>query len=288
MIEINSLGTNTGKIIESGDNCSNIFQLSLTEIRELFKSCGLILFRGFAVDRQQFQKFAEQFSSKFVRDDVKIRADASDGAIHLINEGMGYIAPHAEGATTPLRPDAVWFCCDVPAADGGETLFWDGVQVWSELSEELQQLFLNKKNKFIHNIPVANWKHFLGGNATIADVEKALNSFEGVKYTINDDQSVTLAYVCSAVVKTKYGNDDSFANGIINEQRTRKVFFEDDSPIPDAANDEIKEVMDRLTVAISWQPGDLVMIDNSRFLHGRQAFTDSRRKILFANSMLNF
>lgn len=288
MIEINSLGTNTGKIIESGDNCSNIFQLSLTEIRELFKSCGLILFRGFAVDRQQFQKFAEQFSSKFVRDDVKIRADASDGAIHLINEGMGYIAPHAEGATTPLRPDAVWFCCDVPAADGGETLFWDGVQVWSELSEELQQLFLNKKNKFIHNIPVANWKHFLGGNATIADVEKALNSFEGVKYTINDDQSVTLAYVCSAVVKTKYGNDDSFANGIINEQRTRKVFFEDDSPIPDAAIDEIKEVMDRLTVAISWQPGDLVMIDNSRFLHGRQAFTDSRRKILFANSMLNF
>ncbi|MDF0552717.1 TauD/TfdA family dioxygenase [Kamptonema sp. UHCC 0994] len=288
MIKINSLETNTGKIIEGDDSCSNIFQLSLTEIRELFKSCGLIFFRGFAVDRQQFQKFAEQFSSKFVRDDVKIRADTSDGAIHLINEGMGYIAPHAEGATTPLRPDAVWFCCDVPAADGGETLFWDGVQVWSELSEELQQLFVNKKNKFIHNIPVANWKHFLGENATIVDVEKALNNFEGIQYTINDDQSVTLAYVCSAVVKTKYGNDDSFANGIINEHRTRKVIFEDDSPIPDAAIDEIKEVMDRLTIGISWQSGDLVMIDNSRFLHGRQAFTDSRRKIFFANSMLNF
>jgi alpha-ketoglutarate-dependent taurine dioxygenase len=285
---MDALGSNVGKIVESDEKGSDIFQLSITEIRELFKSCGLILFRGFAVHQQQFKKFAEQFSSKFVRDDVKIRTDSSDGAIHLVDEGMGYIAPHAEGATTPLRPDAVWFCCDVPAADGGETLFWDGVQVWSELSEESKQLFLTKKNKFIHNIPVANWKHFLGENATLADVEKALNNFEGVKYTINDDQSVTLAYVCSAVVKTKYGNEDSFANGIVNEQRTRKVIFEDDSPIPDAAIDEIKEVMDRLTVAISWQSGDLVMIDNSRFLHGRQAFTDSRRKILFANSMLNF
>lgn len=285
---MNSLGSNTGKIIESNGTGSDIFQLSITEIRELFKSCGLILFRGFAVHQQEFKKFAEQFSSKFVRDDVKIRTDSSDGAIHLVDEGMGYIAPHAEGATTPLRPDAVWFCCAVPAADGGETLFWDGVQVWSELSEKSKQLFLTKKNKFIHNIPVANWKHFLGKNATLADVEKALNSFEGVKYTINDDQSVTLAYVCSAVVKTKYGNEDSFANGIVNEQRTRKVFFEDDSPIPEAAIDEIKAVMDRLTVAISWQSGDLVMIDNSRFLHGRQAFTDSRRQILFANSMLNF
>ncbi|MEG5175312.1 TauD/TfdA family dioxygenase [Microcoleus sp. B3-D7] len=265
MIKIASLGTCTGKLVESGDSCSDIFHLSVAEIRDMFKSCGLILFRGFAVHQKQFKKIAEQFSSKFVRDDVKIRADSSDRAIHLVNEGMGYIAPHAEGATTPLRPDAVWFCCELSAADGGETLFGEGVQVWSELSEEVKQLFLTKKNKFIQNIPVANGKHFLGENATLADVKKALNCFEGVKYTINDDQYVTLGYVCSAVVKTKYGNDDSFANGIINEQRTRKVIYEDDSPIPDAAIGEIKEVMDRLTVAISWQSGDLVMIDYSRF-----------------------
>ena len=52
--------------------------------------------------------------------------------------------------------------------------------------------------------------------------------------------------------------------------RTREFpLFEDGSLIPDAIVDEIKAVSDRLTVAHRWQRGDLLMLDNSRFLHGR-------------------
>jgi alpha-ketoglutarate-dependent taurine dioxygenase len=43
-----------------------------------------------------------------------------------------------------------------------------------------------------------------------------------------------------------------------------------------------------LTGEISWQPGDLVMIDNSRFLHGRRAFNDDRRRIFALLSYLKF
>ena len=287
MIKIEPLGTSTAKLVYS-DNCQDILSLSVAETMEIFKSSGLILFRGFGVTNKQFKIFAEQFSSEFVRDDLRPIVDSFDGVIHVVDEGMGYVAPHCEGATSPLRPDVIWFRCEVPPAQDGETLFWDGVQVWSELSEAVKQLFRANQTKFVHHISVENWKDFLGDNATIADLKRTLDDFEGVNYIIKDDQSVYMEYLCSAVIKTRYGNYDAFANGIINEHRVRKVIFEDDSPIPDTVIDEINEVIDRLTGMISWQSGDLVMIDNSRFLHGRRAFNDSRRKIFFANSILNF
>lgn len=287
MMKIESLGTSTAKLIY-GDRCQDILSLSVAATMEMFKSSGLLVFRDFYVTNQQFKIFAEQFSSKFIRDDLRPVVDSFDGIIHLVNEGMGYVAPHCEGATSPLRPDVIWFRCDVPPVQDGETLFWDGVQVWSELSEEIKQLFLAKKTKFIHHISVENWKEFLGDDATIADVKRTLDSFEGVKYTIHEDQSIYMEYICSAVLKTRYGNHDAFANGIINEQRIRKVIFEDNSPIPDAVIDEINQVMDKLIGVLSWRSGDLAMIDNSRFLHGRRAFNDCQRQIFFANSMLNF
>ena len=35
----------------------------------------------------------------------------------------------------------------------------------------------------------------------------------------------------------------------------------------------------RLMIPFAWQKYDLVMLDNTRFLHGRRAFTDSSREI---------
>jgi hypothetical protein len=45
--------------------------------------------------------------------------------------------------------------------------------------------------------------------------------------------------------------------------------FEDGSIVPDAIVEEIRDVSEGLTVAHRWQRGDLLMLDNSRFLHGR-------------------
>ena len=42
--------------------------------------------------------------------------------------------------------------------------------------------------------------------------------------------------------------------------------------IPEKFIDEIKQVSDDITVDHSWQQGDVVMVDNIRFMHGRRAF----------------
>jgi hypothetical protein len=288
MIKFESLGTSTGKIIYS-DDCHDILHFPVETTKELFRSSGILLFRGFGVTYEQMKVFAEQFSSRFTRETNRPQVD-KDGLVSLVAEGMNSLAPHSENANTPFRPDAVWFCCSAPAAQGGETLFCDGVRVWEKLSEDLRQLFVSNKIRYSRNFPADEWKHFLGADATLADVKRTLEDLEGINYLIHEAQSISLSYTCSAVVKTKYSNQDAFANNILIEYdgSEESVTFEGGSQLSDAIIHEIEEVMSHLTEEILWQAGDLVMIDNSRFLHGRRAFNDNRRLIFSIFSYLNF
>lgn len=277
---INTLSTGSAKIIHK-DQEQSISQLSISETLESFKSFGVLLFRGFGVDYQQMKTFAEKFSSRFVLDKDRPIVNTWDKYVTLVDPGMHYVSPHAENANSPFRPDVIWFCCGVPAAQGGETLFWDGIKIWQNLSEELRQLFIAKKIKYCQKFPATDWKRFLGIGATLADVKRTLNGIPGLTYNINPDQSISIEYICSAVVKTKYGNQNAFANSLIAEYKNPRgvVTFADGSPIPSTIINQTQQVINNVTELISWQTGDLVMIDNSRFLHGRRSFADINRKI---------
>jgi len=279
-METTSLATSSAKIIINKASQS-ILDLSVVENLDLFQKFGVLLFRDFGVDYQQMKVFAEKFSSRFVLDKDRPIVDARNKYVTLVDPGMHYVSPHCENANSPFRPDVIWFCCGVPASQGGETLFWDGVRIWKSLSTELQQLFIAKKIKFFQKFPAADWKRFLGVGATIADVKRTLNNIPGLSYKINPDQSISIEYICSAVVKTKYGQQNAFANSLVAEYKNPRgvVTFADDSPIPSTVINQIQPVINNLTEVISWQAGDLVMIDNSRFLHGRRSFADTKRRI---------
>lgn len=287
MNKIDSLGTSTGKIVHSSKDCSNILYLPVAETMELFKSSGVLLFRGFDVTPDQMKAFSEKFSSRHFLDFTK-ESITSEKFVNFVDNGMNNRVAHCEHAYTPFRPDVIWFCCTVPAAQGGQTLFWDGVRVWEELSQESKQLFLDKKLKFCHKVPPDLWKKYTDSDA-ITDFKQMLDSAEGVSYQIDEEQTVYLEYVCSAVVKTKYGNQDAFANSFwAFQKKTEEAVFEDSSRASDEVADEIEKVLEELTEEIPWQAGDLVMIDNSRFLHGRREFNDKRRQVFTTISNLKF
>lgn len=288
MIRANFTEIETYKIIQ-GKQGSNILELPVAQTFHLFKSYGILLFRGFNVNYKQMNAFAKQFGNRFILDKDRPIIDPSHKFVTLVDPGMHYVSPHCENANSPFRPDVVWFCCAVPAAKGGETLFWDGVRVWEELSEELKQLFISRKIRFFQKFPAADWKRFLGAGATLYDLRQKLDGFESLKYQINHDEAISLEYICSAVIKTKYSNQAAFANSLISEYKNPKamVTFEDNSPIPVTVINQIQQVMNNLTQIVPWQSGDLVMIDNSKFLHGRRSFTDTKRRIFSLLSYLN-
>jgi len=76
-----------------------------------------------------------------------------------------------------------------------------------------------------------------------------------------------------------FGNFLLFARFMLNA----RVFptFEDGSIIPDEICAELKQATDGLTVAHRWQTGDILMVDNSRFMHGRNEVTDLAERVIW-------
>jgi hypothetical protein len=289
MMKVELLKHSSGTIIYS-DHAQDILSLPVEKVKEMFMLSGLLIFREFSVNHKQMKAFSEQFSSRFIGDTGRVAVDFNDGFVRLVDPEMHDIGPHCEHAHTPYRVDSIWFCCGVPAVQGGETLFWDGVRVWEELSEELKQLFVSKKLCFFNYYSASQWKYFLGLGATVDEAKRSLDGLEGVKYSFDEEQSISIEYVCSAVVKPKYNHHNAFANSLLNLHTStgENVKFADGSLVPDSVISEIKDVTGRLTEAVRWQSGDLVMVDNSRFMHGRRAFNDNQRKIFVILSELNF
>jgi hypothetical protein len=81
-----------------------------------------------------------------------------------------------------------------------------------------------------------------------------------------------------------FSNDLAFGNFLMFArylQRLR-VFptFENGELVSDALLDQVKAVSDQLETPIPWRPGDVVILDNTRFMHGRRQITNvSERRI---------
>lgn len=289
-LESEPFGSGSARIVH-GTASDDILQLPADDIIELFKSAGLVLFRGFNTSPQVMKDFAGRFSTRFNRDRLRPTVEGSNGFVQMVTEGMGYVEPHAEQANSPFRPDALWFCCSVPPSEGGETLAWDGVRLWEKFTPELRELFRQKKLRFFQRYTAEKWQRFMGTGSSLADVQRTLEGIPGVSYYVSDDDSIYLEYVCSAVVHTHYGDEEAFANSLLSERKNTLgdlMSFDDGSPVPESVITRIQEDMEDLTEAISWHSGDLAFIDNSRYLHGRNAYTDPRRKIFSSLSFLNF
>jgi alpha-ketoglutarate-dependent taurine dioxygenase len=288
--KIEPLGNSGGQLIQNLDG-RDLLDLPADRIREIYMGSGALIFRGYDVDPTRMKAFADQFSSYYNRDRLRPPVEGSQGLVQMVTEGMGYVEPHSEQANSPFRPDAIWFCCQTPAAEGGETLYWDGVRVWEALSPALKQLFGSKKLRFFQHYSPDKWRLFLGPESTLEDARKRLDGAPGAAYFVAEDESIYLEYVCPAVVKTRYGQRDTFCNSLLSERQNtlgELMTFHDGTPVTDEVVDEVVEVMERHKEEISWVPGDLAFIDNTRFMHGRNAYTDTRRKIFSSLSFLKF
>ena len=52
--------------------------------------------------------------------------------------------------------------------------------------------------------------------------------------------------------------------------------------------EELNQIAERITTNINWKKGDILMIDNTRIMHGRRAFTDETREIYIRLCSPNF
>jgi alpha-ketoglutarate-dependent taurine dioxygenase len=254
-----------GSTIAAADRAHIVRTLSDDAVWELYRDRGAVLFRGFQGGLQEHViDFASRFLSACVSNGSDERRDLlAAGQVQSVNRGDAMIPPHAEMAYGPLRPDVLFFYCvkrsDPPMS---ATLACDGHEVWERLPCDLRRLFSEKKLRY-------RFRRSMMLGEQCRDHMARIGTDPRVRlFRIHDDGSADLDFVVSAAEPSRHGGAPAFANSAIVEKQT--VSFEDGTPLDETTRRALFTLTSRLSYQIVWQTGDLLMLDNSRVMHGRR------------------
>jgi len=277
---------------EAGDSISD---LDVQKLIELFKKSGVLLFRDFNTDLDEFNCFAEQFGADFMtyKGGGYIRRKVNEGVdetLLSVNYDHGReqdtfgLPLHGEMYYVDQRPVALWFYCMMPAASDGETTICDGSELYDELSDEIKQLLKVKRLKYIRTYLDGEWQKVYETD----DINDAVGFAEsnGLTVKVDTNSALNTEYIYPAVITGRWGGRKVYINNILTVQwqedmgrKTSIVRFEDGEPIPRSLIDEVVSIQQRIMIPIAWKKGDFTLLDNTRTLHGRRAFTDTKRDV---------
>jgi alpha-ketoglutarate-dependent taurine dioxygenase len=261
---------------------TNLLELDKKEIISLFKSYGFLLFRGFGNNIGTFTEFTNSLSKDFMDYTGGVfnrRVINGNETILSVNDFKNEIKLHGEMYYQQTIPLMLWFFCAQPALQDGETILCDGRQLFNELSGSLKDLFTKKKLKFVGHLNKEGWQKRYKTD-DLEEVKQTCKS-NNVQFKVNEDESIDLQYICPVIHLSRCGKYKVFINSLlpVKHMAPGSVRFDDDSEIPDDVVCEIAEIAEKMTIEISWQKGDILMVDNTRIMHGRRAFCDERRDI---------
>lgn len=286
-IETLPLSETFGKTV-LGTKKQDICGLAQAEVIEQFNTSSLLLFRGFEVDTEDFKKFTELFSTNFVSyvggaySREMINGDKT--LLSVTGGKLAFPVPlHGEMYYRKHRPNIIWFYCASPALKDGETTVCDGIQIYKQLSTSTQELFHEKRLKYIRTYPTDIWQKIYQTD-DLSHVETVCKDND-MQLEANSEQ-ITTHYIAPAIQPSRCGKHQVFINNIlpvvtqeINGNTSSLVRFEDDAKIPESVINEIKTITEQLIHLVSWQKSDILMIDNTRLMHGRRSFADNQRDI---------
>lgn len=292
-MRIGQISEQFGSVIE-GSPEDTVQNVDAGTVRDLLKSRGVVMFSGYATPLAEFEQFIRQFGENFMtyQGGGYIRGKVSSDETLLSTrydhgrekqETFG-LPLHGEMYYTNHRPVLLWFYCRRPAASDGETTVCDGAQVYAALSEASKQLLAEKKLKYIRHYLDGEWQKIYQTD----DIDEAIRFCDGngIAARVEDGNSLKTEYVHPGTIESRWGGRRVYINNVLpvvwQEQMGRKtsiVRFEDGSQIPQSLVDEVKAAQDRLVIPLKWQAGDFAVLDNTRALHGRRAFTDTDREV---------
>jgi len=261
------------------------------QVVELFNYHSVVFFRGFQVSTDGFKQFTQQYGNEFmpyVSGAYNRQVIGGDNTLlsvtgHDANFGVPL---HGEMYYKAQRPLLIWFYCAIPAESGGETTVCDGIAVYKALAPTTRTLLGQQQIKYVRTYPHDLWTKIY--QTEDLDVVAAVCADNGLTLTVHDaDRAITTEYLHPAVITDGPHPHPVFINNILPvlfqeetlKQSFSRVRLEDGSPLPAEVVADIRTTTARLTVPIPWEAGSLVMIDNTRMLHGRRGFEGNQRTV---------
>jgi alpha-ketoglutarate-dependent taurine dioxygenase len=267
-----------GAVVERGEERS-VLEVDSGLIASLLKQGGAVLFRGFDVSEGEFHQLTQRFSRAFVRHGAAHRPNVGqDRYLHVADPGTSAAEFHAELAYFIVQPELIWFHCVQPAAQGGETTLCDGIELLSKLGE-LARPFLERRLRYTALWSPPVWQRYFD-TTDPAEVTRRLASNPDVYHAFLGSR-LEFRYFAWATRTVRFSEQRAFVNAFLSYAADMPDFisFEDGLPIAPKLVARVREIANGMAVPVKWSKGDLIMIDNSRVMHGRNAFTDPNRKL---------
>ena len=274
-------------IVEAAGERS-IADLDPAEIVALYKAHGALLFRGFDVDVADFGAFATQFCATSVVNDSLGRQPVNPAAnIHTVDGGTGAFALHPELSREPWKPDVAFFACLSAPRIGGQTTICDGVALVDALPEAVRRGLEHRR--LLYLLPC--WPALLDfwlGTPDPTDAELAAPPPHcPYRFQRLADGTIARSFTRPALHKPMFVEGPAFGNFLLFARFTRGLrdhpLLDDGQPVPEAWLHAVKAASDRLSVAIDWRAGDLLMLDNTRFMHGRTPIVDPGERLIITH-----
>lgn len=270
-----------------------LFDLDRTTIRQLYMDHGALLFRGFPLDTDIFSMLTGNWCTHSVVNDSHGRdvVDEEKG-IQTVNTGEASFPLHPELAREPWKPDVCFFACLQPPQKGGETTICDGTTVVRKLPRAVRSALESHRLRYTKPATPEELEYWLGSAEPGADA--LANPPADCPFEFFERKGRMMrSFTRPTLHRTMFSDAPCFGNFLLfaryqNKQRHFPV-FEDGSQVPDALVARIKRTSDRATVPVKWQTGDLLMLDNTRFMHGRRPIRNTEeRSIITYFGFLDF
>jgi alpha-ketoglutarate-dependent taurine dioxygenase len=305
-IDVRPLGRSFGRAVEAAG--ARLSGLDREEVAALFREHGALLFRGFGASREEFLAFTEGYSRDFSRYQGGFFRDrqpvgGNDTLLTVTGSQEGFAIPlHGEMYYTARQPRLLWFYCERPAAQGGETTLADGEEVFAALSPRAQDLFTGTRISYRRHLPDGLWQQAFQ-TTDLAEVERYCREHDTRMTHDPTTGGVSTEHLAWAVIPGRGDRRDTFINNVVSlylgELSLKRgtaaetirglsggslsgpsfpivVRMEGGAPVPGAVIKEILAINQRCAVALPWSAGDVVMVDNTRVLHGRLAYSGER------------
>ncbi|MCH4894573.1 hypothetical protein GO308_15805 [Sphingomonas sp. SFZ2018-12] len=270
-------------LIERSDEGS-ILEVLPEMVRSAYRAHGAILLRGFAADLDAFRRFTGQFIATSVFNESPDRRLLEPGEnIQTVNGGQAPFPLHPELAREPWKPDVCFFHCLTPPRAQGQTTICDGTAIVDALPASLVAELARRRLLYIRPATPETLGFWLGTEDPRDDQLRSPPPH--VPYQFRRTPQGILRIFVRPVLHVPmftpalaFGNFLLFAHDYLGLDRY--PVLDDGSTFPAPWLDQIRVVGQRLSVALAWQAGDLLMIDNTRFMHGRTAIVDPDDRLI--------
>lgn len=272
-------------LISPQDRSETLLSVDELTIKENYKNHGAILFRGFDFDLDIFSSMTKKFctTAAFNRSEDREILDEKS-RIQTVNLGVKEFPLHPELSREPWKPDVCFFASLKDQTEGGETVICDGVEIVRRMSPDIYQALESRRLLYRQPLRQDEMRFWL---KTDNPSEKLLHNppaYCPFSFLIAGNQQIIRYFSRPALHTPMFSDHLAFGNFLFFAWFGLGVrnfpAFDDGSTIPVSLLEQIKEISDKITYPVAWQKNDLLMLDNTRFMHGRRKIVHPESRLI--------